>query len=51
MIVDDDRTGDGRAAVYEDGPFRHVMAVPLRSGERVIGVIVIYGGDSVGAVY
>ena len=39
MIVTDYRHWEGRAKVYEGEPFRRVLGVPMKIGERVIGVI------------
>jgi GAF domain-containing protein/ActR/RegA family two-component response regulator len=42
LIVDDYRTWEGRAAVYEaDQPFTAVLEVPLKWRERIIGVLAI----------
>ena len=42
LIVDDYRTWEGRAVVFEaDQPFTAVLEVPLKWQERVIGVLVI----------
>jgi PAS domain S-box-containing protein len=45
LAVDDYSLWDGRAEVYEGAPFRRVLAVPLRSGDRIIGVVNIDGGN------
>jgi PAS domain S-box-containing protein len=42
LIVDDYRTWEGRAAVFEaDQPFTAVLQVPLKWQERIIGVLAI----------
>ena len=41
LRVDDYDTWKGRAAVYADAPFRRVLGVPLKSGDTVIGVIMV----------
>jgi PAS domain S-box-containing protein len=42
LIVDDYRTWEGRAPVYEaDQPFTAVLEVPLKWRERIIGVLAI----------
>lgn len=42
MIVDDYNNWEGRAAIYSDSrPFGAVLEVPLRWGERVIGILYI----------
>ena len=42
LTVPDHRVWAGRAAVYEDAPFRRVVGVPLKIGGKVIGVIRSY---------
>ncbi len=39
LIVEDYPSWDGRSKKYEGAPFRGVMAVPLKWGERTLGVI------------
>jgi diguanylate cyclase (GGDEF)-like protein/PAS domain S-box-containing protein len=39
LIVDNYQTWEGRAAVYEDYPFRAVVGVPVRWGEEFLGVL------------
>jgi PAS domain S-box-containing protein len=39
MTVDDYNQWEGRAAVYTNAAFRRVLGVPLKIGDRVIGVI------------
>ncbi len=39
MTVIDYSEWEGRAAVYADAPFRRMMAVPLKLGERLVGVL------------
>jgi PAS domain S-box-containing protein len=39
LAIGDHSSWEGRAAVYADSPFRRVLAVPLKVGGRVIGVI------------
>jgi len=39
MTVSDYQHWEGHAAVYADEPFRRVLGVPLKVGNRVIGVI------------
>jgi len=46
LIVTDYRIWEGRAEVYEGEPFRRVLGVPLKIGERVIGVINITDNQS-----
>ena len=42
LILDDYRTWEGRAAVFEaDQPFTAALEVPLRWQERIIGVLAI----------
>ena len=45
LALDDYSLWDGRAEAYEGAPLRRVLAVPLRSGDRVIGVVNIDGGN------
>ncbi|MGD8624750.1 MAG: PAS domain S-box protein [Anaerolineae bacterium] len=49
LVVDDYRHWDGRAHIYEGEPFRRVLGVPMRVGERVIGVINITDDRETGA--
>ena len=39
LIVDDYRRWEGRAAVYDDYPFKAVVGVPVRWGEEFLGVL------------
>jgi PAS domain S-box-containing protein len=39
MIVDDYREWEGRAAIYEQAPFRAVLALPIKWQGKVLGVI------------
>ena len=39
MMIPDYQQWDGRAAVYNGDPFRRVLGVPLKVGEKVLGVI------------
>jgi PAS domain S-box-containing protein len=39
LMVPDYSSWEGRAAVYEGAPFRRVLGVPLKIGEKVIGVL------------
>jgi PAS domain S-box-containing protein len=48
MMVADYRVWEGRAAVYAGTPFRRVLGVPLRVGERVIGVINVTDDERAG---
>jgi len=43
LMVDDYRTWEGQAAVFAGAPFRRVLGVPLKSGDTVIGVIMVNG--------
>ncbi len=48
LIVDDYRTWEGRAAVYEaDQPFTAVLEVPLKWQEEVIGVLALDADSAV----
>jgi PAS domain S-box-containing protein len=39
LVVPDYRFWEGRAAVYEGTPFHRVVGVPLKRGDKIIGVI------------
>ncbi len=39
LVVPDYRVWEGRARVYEGTPFRRVVGVPLKRGDKIIGVI------------
>jgi two-component system NtrC family sensor kinase len=39
LIVEDYATWEGRAIRYDGAPFRAVMAVPLKWGDKIIGVL------------
>ena len=39
LVVPDYHVWEGRAAVYEGTPFRRVVGVPLKRGDKIIGVI------------
>jgi putative nucleotidyltransferase with HDIG domain len=48
MMVDDYRHWEGRAAAYADSSFRRVLGVPLKLGDRVIGVINVTDDEKTG---
>ncbi len=48
-MVDDYRRWPGRARVYEGSPFLRVLAVPLRVGDEVIGVINVTDSQRTGS--
>ncbi len=48
MMVADHTQWEGRSAVFEDAPFRHVLAVPLKVQDRVTGVIEITDDQKAG---
>ena len=48
MMVADHSQWEDRSAVFGDGPFRRVLAVPLKVQERVIGVIEITDDQKTG---
>jgi len=48
MMVDDHLHWDGRAGVYADIQTRRVLGVPLKVGDRVIGVINVADDQKVG---
>jgi PAS domain S-box-containing protein len=48
MTVNDYRHWEGRAAVYIDAPFRRVLGVPLKLGDRVVGVINVTDDEKIG---
>ncbi len=48
LMVEDHRNWSERADVYRDSPFRRVLAVPLKIGGQVIGVINIADNERVG---
>ncbi len=39
LVIDDYDSWEGHAAVHEGVPFSRVLAVPLRFGDRIIGVV------------
>ena len=39
LMVEDHRNWAARASAYSDGPFARVLAVPLKVGDRIIGVL------------
>jgi PAS domain S-box-containing protein/putative nucleotidyltransferase with HDIG domain len=39
LVVEDYATWEGRSDKYSDAPFRGVMGVPLKWGEKVLGVV------------
>jgi two-component system NtrC family sensor kinase len=39
LIVEDYTAWEGRSAKYEGSPFRAVLAVPLKWGEKIVGVL------------
>lgn len=41
IVIDDYRQWEGRPRVYDGSPFRRVIGVPLKLGERVIGVLAV----------
>lgn len=48
LMVADYAAWEGRAAAYEGVPFRRVLAVPLKTGDRVIGVIDVVDNKQTG---
>jgi PAS domain S-box-containing protein len=48
MMVVDYQAWEGHADVYRDYPFRRVLAVPLKSGDRMIGVINVTDDEQTG---
>jgi GAF domain-containing protein len=48
MVVPDYQTWEGRAAVYAAAPFRRVVGVPLKIGEKIIGVINVIDDQQIG---
>jgi PAS domain S-box-containing protein len=48
LMIDDYRQWEGQAAVYAGSPFRRVLGVPLRVGDRVIGAINVTDDEQVG---
>lgn len=49
IAIEDYQQWDGRASVYEGSSFRRVLAVPLKSGGKVIGVINLSDNQHAGA--
>lgn len=49
MIVEDYMSWEGRALAYEGLPFRRVIGVPMKIGDRVIGVINVTDTETAGA--
>jgi PAS domain S-box-containing protein len=49
MIVSDYHAWEGQAAVYSDALFRRVVGVPLKVGEKIIGVINIIDDQHAGS--
>ena len=49
LMVEDHREWAGRAEVFADSPLRRVLAVPLRLGDRVLGVLNITDAHRAGA--
>lgn len=49
IAVEDYQHWDARAAAYESSSFQRVLAVPLKSGGKVIGVINLIDNKSIGA--
>jgi len=47
LMVEDYRSWEGRAPVYEGSPYRRVLGVPLKIEDRVIGVINITDDEKV----
>jgi GAF domain-containing protein len=45
MLVADYDHWEGRSTIYEDAHFQRVLAVPMRVGDRVIGVISVVDDD------
>lgn len=48
LMIEDYQAWSGRAAVYDDTPFRRVLGLPLKVGGRLIGVINISDDVRVG---
>jgi GAF domain-containing protein len=48
LAVEDYQTWEGKAEVYRDSPFRRVLAVPLKRGGQVVGVINVTDTERVG---
>jgi len=48
MMVADYARWEGKAAIYADSPFRRVLGVPLKVGERIIGVIHVADDERTG---
>ncbi|HMD87877.1 MAG TPA: diguanylate cyclase [Anaerolineaceae bacterium] len=48
FMVDDYQLWEGKAVVYTGSPFRRALGVPLRIGERIIGVITLTDDNQVG---
>jgi PAS domain S-box-containing protein len=51
IMVDDYRTWQNRAAIYETSPFRRVLGVPMRVKGQVIGVINITDDEITGPYF
>jgi signal transduction histidine kinase/CheY-like chemotaxis protein/putative methionine-R-sulfoxide reductase with GAF domain len=49
LMIEDYASWEGRTAVYEKAVFRRVLGVPLKVGDRVIGVINITDDQQAGA--
>ena len=48
MMVADHRTWEKQAAPFADAPFRRVLGVPLKAGNRVIGVLNVTDTEQTG---
>jgi PAS domain S-box-containing protein len=48
MMVADYQAWEGQAGVYKDYPFRRVLGVPLKIGDRVIGAINVTDDEQTG---
>jgi len=49
MVIEDYSEWEGRAEIYKDYPFRRVLAVPLKVGDRIIGALNITDTQKVGS--
>jgi PAS domain S-box-containing protein len=49
VMVEDHSQWEERAALFADAPFRQVLGVPLKSGNRVIGVLNVVDIEKAGA--
>jgi PAS domain S-box-containing protein/putative nucleotidyltransferase with HDIG domain len=51
LAIEDYSQWEGRANIYTDSPFRRVLGVPLKIGERIIGVLNITDNQKVGSYH